>query len=1467
MPVIIMNAWKAIVEFFAPETYTAWGWGKNSDGQLGDETTISKSSPVQTISGGNDWTQLSGGDVHAGGIKTDGTLWLWGDNFAGALGDNTRTSTSSPIQTISGGTDWAEVSIGGYFSAAIKTDGTLWGWGWNGQGTLGDNTTTNKSSPVQTVAGGTNWSKVASGSLHIAAIKTDGTLWTCGYNVNGQLGDNTTIRKSSPVQTIAGGTDWGKVSAGPNHTAAIKTDGTLWLWGQNNHGQLGNSSITKTSSPVQTIAGGTDWAEVSCGNSHTAAVKTDGTMWTWGNDVYGQLGQGISQKRSSPVQTVAGGTDWKDVECGPWHTAAIKTGGTIWSCGYNNEGQLGDGTTTDRSSPVQSVDGGTDWHALGPINGDYTLALKTYVAPVTVGELWVWGDNYSGLLGDGTTTPRSSPVQTIAGGSDWAQIDSNNQTMAIKTDGTLWMWGDNSNGQLGDGTTVRKSSPVQTIAGGTDWAYVGCGYDSAAAIKEDGTLWVWGKNNLGQLGDETIINKSSPIQTVAGGTDWAQVAGGINFAGAVKTDGTLWMWGWGGSGQLGDGTTVRKSSPVQTIAGGTDWEQVACGYDHSAAIKTDGTLWMWGLNGLGQLGDNSTVDKSSPVQTIAGGTDWASVACGGYFTAATKTDGTLWLCGYNSSGQLGDGTNVSKSSPVQTISGGTDWASVDCAYSHFVAIKTDGSLWTCGYDGYGALGDGTTVNKSSPVQTVVGGTKWIKAVAGLYSHTMAIKQAPVTYGELWGWGQNAGSLGDGTTTSKSSPVQTISGGTDWTQIDAGFNHTAAIKTDGTLWLWGGNTNGSLGDNTTTTKSSPVQTIAGGTDWDQVACAYAFTSAIKTDGTLWTWGLNDKGQHGDTTITEKSSPVQTVAGGTDWSQVAVGARFTSAIKTDGTLWSWGQDFYGQLGDNSSTDKSSPVQTVAGGTDWAQVDCGYQVSSAIKTDGTLWTWGQNEVGQLGDGTTTRKSSPVQTITGGTDWVQVSIDRRHGAAIKTDGTLWTWGWNIFGQLGDGTTVNKSSPVQTISGGTDWDKVVCGYNLTIALKTDGSVWLWGQATSGKLGDETTTDKSSPIQTVTGGTDWIDIGTGKENTWAIKQYVAPPIILSGELWGWGFNTQGQLGDGTIIHKSSPVQTITGGTDWAQVASGERTTSGIKTDGTLWLWGYNLYGMIGDNSIVDKSSPVQTIAGGTDWKQVATGDFHSAAIKTDGTLWTWGRNNIGQLGDNSSPDTSSPIQTVAGGTDWAQVACGEFHSAAIKTDGTLWSWGYNGSGEFGDGTTTSAQPSPVQTIAGGTDWSSVACGNNHTIATKTDGTLWIWGHNFYGQLGDNSTTNRSSPVQTIPGGTDWEYVEGGKYTTSAIKTDGTLWTWGYNSFGQLGDGTQINKSSPIQTVTGGNDWKYVNCGGYHMVASKTDGTVWSWGHNTYGQLGNNESSHRSAPVQTLYGGTDWTLVACGRYQTFSIGGV
>jgi len=373
----------------------------------------------------------------------------------------------------------------------------------------------------------------------------------------------------------------------------------------------------------------------------------------------------------------------------------------------------------------------------------------------------------------------------------------------------------------------------------------------------------------------------------------------------------------------------------------------------------------------------------------------------------------------------------------------------------------------------------------------------------------------------------------------------------------------------------------------------------------------------------------------------------------------------------------------------------------------------------------------------------------------------------------------------------------------------------------------------------------------------------GDLENYFVTEYQLIDQYIGDELWTWGRNDVSQLGINATGNRSTPVTTFAGGTNWKQVAGGFKNKAAIKTDGTLWTWGINSFGILGDNTSVTKSTPVTTFAGGTNWRQVSTAQYHAAAIKTDGTLWCWGQNQYSQIGINATGSRSTPVTTFAGGTNWKQVSCGAGHIAATKTDGTLWLWGRNSFGGIGD-STLDTKSTPVTTFSGGTNWKQVSCGGVFTAAIKTDGTLWLWGYNLFGGLGDNTLTNRSTPVTTFAGGTNWKQVSSGGYHTAAIKTDGTLWTWGYNARGELGDSTLVTKSTPVTTFAGGTNWKQVSGGDSHTAAIKTDGTLWTWGSSAYAQIGDNTSVTKSTPVTTFAGGTNWKQVSAEFRHTSAV---
>jgi len=1528
-----------------------WSWGYNEQGQLGHNDNIWRSSPAQ-IGALTDWNKLACGTAHALTIKTNGTLWTWGsDNSKGLLGLNDNINRSSPCQvgTLS---DWKEIENYCVESSyAIKTNGTLWTWGENNGGQLGLNDVFDRSSPCQ-VGTLSTWTDITCGwgsfrgirltgedTLPVTCsspVQMGGELWYSGYK-----DEIVSTDISSPVQ-IGIESNWDKISGNWDSFFVIKDDGTLWANGLNWDGMLGlGHSLFAYNYDFQQVGTLSDWKEVRCAETATLGIKTDGTLWYWGaynsQCAFGTLGTNYAE--SSPVQ-LGSLSNWKSINaCDDNIFHALKTDGTIWSWGWGWQGPLGLGDQIDRSSPCQ-IGSMSNWAKLSTW---YSLNAPPVGAIKTDGTLWMWGSGWMGALGLGNEIWRSSPTQ-VGLMSDWADIKPGCwHTLALKTNGTLWSWGGNWNGDLGlgyAGNFAHQSSPCQ-IGSMSNWAKITCGYYSAA-IKTDGTLWAWGNAQGGSLGLNTNnINYSSPTQ-VGTLSNWSDAYSTYYRSFAIKNRTNNWLnvpcpdpnicsspvivtsttgWGWGqcldGSLGIGDRPIWGISSPMQ-IGSLNNWSVLAPGNYTSAGIKPNGTLWSWGSNDWVWGGFGNYIGySSSPVQ-VGSMTDWKDVSCG-YHALMTKTNGTLWATGSNDEGQLGLGDDIYRSSPVQ-VGLLSDWNKIIAGRFISYSIKTNNTLWRWGrVEGVDTL---------SPVQ--LGTLSDWAHISTMWANSAAIK----TDGTLWVWGVGWGAgLGLGDTINRSSPTQ-VGLLSNWKTVAISDMATAAIKTDGTLWAWGSNIDGAVGVNDTIARSSPVQ-VGSMTDWKDVKVGAQNTFAIKNNGTLWAWGINWVQHHlgiGTTISDGRSSPTQ-VGSLSDWSSIScsynnsMGIRNTtefigyeeklcSSFSRGSKLYSWGIK-YGGLGLGDMIDRSSPCQ-IGVLENWNNFSLGEYNAFAIKIDGTLWSWGSTGHFYEDD---EKKSSPIQ-IGALTDWQQVSVEN-HVGAIKIDGTLWVWGNNSGGKCGYPETIWASSPIQ-VGSLSDWKEVTCGMNTTFAIKTNGTLWGWGYTSDGLLpapsgGTYFWEAISSPVQ-IGSLTNWKQINA--------SEFVAHAIKTDSTLWSWGDNTRGEFGNGIsgdlVTNISSPIQ-IGLMSNWNKVSKKTfcRYSLALKTDGTIWSWGENFHGRLGMGDNIDRSSPVQ-IGSMTNWKDIACG-YAAAATKTDGTLWTWGQNtqyhnNCG-LGDNI--DRSSPCQvgtlsnwnkvessmyaTLASqgevyikppsplkvwgcgyndggelghgdriqytspilmlGDDYKYIATGEWEqSFAIKTDGTLWGCGYNDVGQLGLGYTSSGQfmgiSSPTQ-VGDTSNWKTIAMNRDHVMAVKTDGTMWTWGNDDWGMLGHGTLyENRSSPTQ-VGTSTNWKDIAPGDTHSLAIKIDNTLWSWGSTSDGQLGLGDNWDdRSSPTQVGTM-NNWKTVSCGGRFSIAIKTDGTLWGWGSYANGALGQADQFSRSSPTQ-IGTATNWNIISCGYSQSTAI---
>jgi alpha-tubulin suppressor-like RCC1 family protein len=360
---------------------------------------------------------------------------------------------------------------------------------------------------------------------------------------------------------------------------------------------------------------------------------------------------------------------------------------------------------------------------------------------------------------------------------------------------------------------------------------------------------------------------------------------------------------------------------------------------------------------------------------------------------------------------------------------------------------------------------------------------------------------------------------------------------------------------------------------------------------------------------------------------------------------------------------------------------------------------------------------------------------------------------------------------------------------------------------------------------------------------------------------LASTILL--DTWAWGLGTCGRVGDDTVTTRSSPVSAVGGFTDWCQVSAGDQHSLGVRTDGTAWAWGLNTLGRLGDNTAVNKSSPVSVVGGFTDWCQVAAGCAHSLGVRQNGTAWAWGCNPSGQLGDNTAVSKSSPVQVAGLFTNWCQVSAGTAHSLGVRTDGSLWAWGLGTCGRVGDGTVTT-RSSPVSVVGSFADWCQVSAGDQHSLGVRTNGSAWAWGLGLCGRLGDGTVVNKSSPISVVGGFNDWCYVSAGNSHSLGVRQNGTLWAWGLNGQGRLGDNTATLRSSPVSVVGGFTDWCQAAAGNSHSLGVRQNGTAWAWGCNPSGQLGDNTAVSKSSPVSVAGGFAGWCQVSAGTAHSLAV---
>lgn len=699
------------------------------------------------------------------------------------------------------------------------------------------------------------------------------------------------------------------VSAGGGHNIVLSSDGNVWSWGGNWWGQLGNGTETHEAKPAKVHGLSGTVKQVSAGTSYTIVVKHDGTVWNWGStgSAYPVQVQGLPTAKYA----AAGGNPVGK------HSAVISETGELWMWGDNGIGQLGDGTLEDRLAPVK-VSGVPAVKAVA-VGYSHTVAL------CEDGSVWTWGSNYWGQLGvedtENSSVPRKvaelSRITAVAAGSTF--------TIALQNDGTVWGWGNFSGVYSSADGGIPKLSPSR-IEGLSDIIAVSARDSNIAVLKQDGTVWVWGDNQHGQIGNGGWEYQQVP-QKVNGLDHIIAVSVGERHVIALRNDGKLYSWGDNNYGQLGNGET-NAVSQLNPITGLDNIISINQGIFNSAALTEDGRIWVWG-NGI--IGNGTKYGTSTPVAITALPATTRVYSTGRAFLARQE-DGSVWTWGNLYNKEILFPTQINGLTGIIEISANQD---------HTLFLQEDGSVWAIGNNWTGQLGNGTEGEEIyTPVKVV--GLTGVKSIMSGYGHSAAVDKD----GALWIWGDHI-----------LTPINVL---TDVRSVAGGYSHAVAIKKDGTAWAWGQNWNGQLGIADIGYSNVPVQ-IQGISDVAVVHTSYAHTLALKSDGTVWAWGANEVGELGDTTITSKSVPVQ-VSGITNVVSISIGSANSFAVQSDGTMWGWGYNGDGRFGDGTQENKVAPSKLLMSNVKQILAN-GFLL--ILAGNGQVWSSGSNSHGQLGNG----------------------------------------------------------------------------------------------------------------------------------------------------------------------------------------------------------------------------------------------------------------------------------------------------------------------------------------------------------------------------------------------------------------------------------------------------------------------------------------------------------------------
>jgi len=709
-------------------------------------------------------------------------------------------------------------------------------------------------------------------------------------------------------------------------------------------------------------------------------------------------------------------------------------------------------------------------------------------------------------------------------------------------------------------------------------------------------------------------------------------------------------------------------------------------------------------------------------------------------------------------------------------------------------------------------------------------------------------------------------------------------------VSVGLNHSCAIASDNQAYCWGYNNYGQLGNNSTTQSNVPVAVnttgALNGKTIKSISAGWSATCAIASDDQAYCWGYDTYGGLGNNSTTRSLVPVAVdttgVLSGKTIKSISAGQYFACVTASDDQAYCWGYDNYGQLGNNSVVQSLVPVAVdttgLLSGKTVKSISTGYNHTCAIASDDRAYCWGYNPYGGLGNNTSTNSSVPVAVDTtgvlSGKNIKTIAAGYYATCAFTSDDQVSCWGYNGYGQLGNNSTAQSRVPVAIDTSGAISGKTIksISFNWThvCAAYDDNHVYCWGGDDFGQLGIGSTSI-SKVAAAVDSSYTPPAILSGLTNTAVSSGYYnACSLTSGGQVYCWGYNTLGQVGNNTTDNSYVPSAVYTAGAlsgkTIKSISTGWANNCAIASDDQVYCWGDGFYGALGNNTTVLSKVPVATdttgVLSGKTIKSVSTGYYATCVIASDDLAYCWGYNTNGGLGNNSTTQSKVPVAVdttgVLSGKTIKSISVGQYYTCAIASDDLAYCWGNNSNGQLGNNSTTqSLVPVAVNTagVLSGKTMKSISTGYNHTCAIASDDQVYCWGYDLYGQLGNNSTTQSTVPVAvTTTGAFSGKTVKSifnSYYSTCAVASDNQVYCWGNNTYGQLGNNSTTQSKVPVAVdttgVLSGKTIKSMSTSNYSVCVIASDDQIYCWGNNLNGELGNNSTVNSLVPVSVYLG--------------------